>query len=263
MHENGWDKWGDIYEKNWVSVMDRICRAAAIAPGMRVLDLACGTGQPALPAARLVGPKGTVVASDVDRAMVEATRRRAREAGLGNVDVLEMNMHDVRFPDASFDAVTLGFALMFSPEPTKVTSEIRRVLKPGARVAVAVWGAPEKNAFCTTMFSSIAEVTHAPPPPPDAPGPSRFSGPGEIDEVLRNAGFTDVTVEPVPFVVESASPGDHFQMFYDVALKSKIDALSPADGAQLRTLFASKLEPFVANGRVRVSATALVASGRR
>src|SRR5262249_43939507 len=98
---NGWDKWGDFYEREWDPVMSWMSRAAELAAGMSVLDLACGTGQPAIPAARAVGSRGRVVATDVDPNMLAATERRAREAGLENIDVREGNMHALDFPDSS------------------------------------------------------------------------------------------------------------------------------------------------------------------
>jgi SAM-dependent methyltransferase len=260
---NGWDKWGDLYAEQWSPIMEWMCRAAGLAPGMRVLDLACGTGQPALPAAKKVRPGGMVVATDVDPTMLRATERRAREMALDNVEVREMNMHAIGFPDASFDAVTVGFALMFSPEPEKVASEIRRVLKPGGRFALCVWDVPAKTPFLTTVFGALAEVAPSPPPPPEAPGPFRLSQPGALESVLNAAAFRDVTIEPVPFTAESASVEDHFQMFYDMVLKSKVDALSDADRARLRERFASALSPYLVDGRVRISLTPLAASGCR
>lgn len=261
MKTNGWDTWGDLYERDWAPIMDWMVRHAGVASGMAVLDLACGTGQPALPVARRVGPKGRVVATDVDPAMRAATERRAGEAGLANVEVREMNMHELHFPDASFDAVTMGFALMFSPEPVKIAAEIRRVLKPGGRFALCVWDEPRKNPFFTTAFSAVAQVLEAPPPPPSAPGPFRLARPGELESVLRTAGLTDVTVEAVPFTMESASVDDHWQMFYDMALKSKVDALPPDGVERLRQVFAAELEPYVVDGRVRIGLSALGATG--
>jgi len=136
------------------------------------------------------------------------------------------------------------------------------VLKPGGRFALCVWDEPAKNPFFTTVFSALAQAG-APAPPPNAPGPFALSRPGTLADILARAGFTDARVEPVSMTPESASIADHWQMFYDMALKSKIDALAPADRKRARDLFEKALEPYVVDGRVRALATPLTATGSR
>lgn len=259
MATNGWDVWGDWYEASFAPIMEWMCRAARLEPGKRVLDLACGTGQPALRVARLVRPGGRVVATDKDETMLAATSRRAKEAGLQNVEVLSMDMHELRFPDASFDAVTTGFALMFSPDPVKLAAEIRRVLVPGGRIAVAVWDALEKNPFFSTVFGAAAKVD----PNASMPNPFRLAPPGALESVLKTAGFSEVTVEPVTFTIESASLDEHWRMLVDMALRSKLEALSQEDVARFRRHFDEALAPFVIDGRVRLGVATLGGAGMK
>ena len=258
MYTNGWDKWGDTYEVQFAPIMNWLCDAVGAAPGKTVLDIACGTGQPALPLAR----RGAqVIATDADDNMLSATRRRASEAGLTNIDVRSMNMHELHFDDASFDGVTLGFVLMFSPEPVKVMREVRRVLKPGGRVAVAVWDTPDKNPFFTTAFGAVGSVLQQPPPPPDAPGPFRLSPPGALSAVLRDAGFADVEVTPRPIVSTSASPAAHWEMMFDMALKSRVP---PHEVERVREALLAAIAPYTDDtGAVKLPMTPLAATGRQ
>ena len=132
----GWDSMHERLEREMAAVTAWLCREAMLAPGMRVLDLACGSGHPALNVARLVQPGGSVVATDLVEEMVEVTRRRAREAGLDNVETRVMDLENIEFADGSFDAATCRFGVMFCPEPLRALSEVKRVLKDGAALRV-------------------------------------------------------------------------------------------------------------------------------
>ena len=173
-----------------------------------------------------------------------------------------MDMHAIALPDASVDAVTCGFALMFSPEPARVLAEIRRVLKPGGRFAIVVWDEPAKNAFFTTMFGAIAKFVE----PPAGGGPFKLAAPGLLAGLLRDAGFADVAVEPVPVTMDYDSADQHFAMNRDMAapLQRLAAALAPADLARLRAALADAIAPFATpDGRFAIPATPLAAAGCR
>jgi SAM-dependent methyltransferase len=262
----GWEKWADWTLEQEKPVVDWLCRSAGLAPAMTVLDVACGAGQPAIQAAAVVGSGGRVIATDVAADMLAGCQRRARAAGVENLELRELDMHDLRtVGDASIDAVTFGFALMFSSDPVRVMSEIRRVLKPGGRFALCVWDERAKNPFFTTMFGAMAEVAPQPPPPADAPGPFKLAAPGDLERVIRAGGFIEVAVEPVPFVFEFESVEQHWEINRDMAapLKRAAATLPTADVARLRSVLADALAPYTEGGRVRLLATALCATGRR
>jgi ubiquinone/menaquinone biosynthesis C-methylase UbiE len=136
--------------------------AACVAPGMRVLDVATGTGLAAQAALAAVGPTGCVVATDVSPAMVEKARTRLGEAR--NVSVSLEDAQALSFPDASFDAVICSLGLMFFPNPQQGLSEFYRVLRPGGCVAVSVLTAPERsyngriNIIIAPYLPSFAET---------------------------------------------------------------------------------------------------------
>jgi len=140
----GWERSSAWFDRNSADLVNWICDAAGVQPGHIVLDVACGAGQPSVTAAQRVRPDGRVIATDLSPQMADVTRRRAQRLGLDNLDAREMDAQALAFADASFDAATCRFGLMFCPEPVRAASEVRRVLKPGARFALAVWDAPEK-----------------------------------------------------------------------------------------------------------------------
>jgi SAM-dependent methyltransferase len=260
---NGWEKWNEWYRREWRPVMEWLARESGAAPGHNALDVACGTGQPAFMVARLVAPGGKVIAVDVAADMLEACGRLARVEGVENLELSEGDMHELRgIPDASIDAVTMGFALMFSADPVRVIRELHRVMKPGARFALAVWGDPARNAFLNTMFGSIGEVLGTPQPDPKAPGPNRLADPGELAAVLRAGGFTDFRSEIVEMTLVSESRARHWEMFLDMGSPARraIEAAGPERAERVRQKFFAALgsaEP------VHVLATPLCATGVR
>jgi SAM-dependent methyltransferase len=261
----GWEKWDAVYRVHWRPVMDRLCLGAGIATGMTVLDIATGTGQPAIPISERVRPAGRVIGIDSDQDMLAACRRLARNAGADNLELREMDMHALAFGDGTFDAVTCGFALQFARDPVRVLREIRRVLRPGGRFAISVWDEPVRNPLFTTAFEALVSVLPQPPPDPKAPGPFRLAAKGELQSVLRAAGFGDFTVEAVMFTPQSASVETHWEMMSEMApvLVHALAEQPPEVVAAVKEALLAKLASFVVDGKVRLPASALVASARR
>lgn len=221
---------------------------------------------PALLAAQRVGPSGHVVAIDLSSAMLAVARRRAQEAGLGNIEFVEMDAETLGFDAASFDAVTCACGLMFLPDVAGTLRGIRRVLKPGGRLAVGVWGDPAKSPLLTAAGRAVAEYfPSAAPPDPDTPGPFRYAQPGSLDRTLREAGFSEVRVESLRMVIECASPADYWCVFTEMAagVKDRIATLPEADRARLEASVKEQAAAFVENGIVRLAATPLCGVGTR
>lgn len=261
----GWETWDAVYREQWRPVMDRLCLDAGIASGMTVLDIATGTGQPAIPVAERVRPSGKVIGIDSDTEMLAACRRLARKAGADNLELREMDMHALAFGDGTFDAVTFAFALQLARDPVRVLREIRRVLRPGGRFALSVWDEPARNPLFTTVAEAVASVLPQPPADPKAPGPFRLAAKGELPSVLRGAGFSDFTIESVSFTPESASIDTHWKMMSEMApILVHGLAEQPADVvAKVKDALAAKLAPFVVGEKVRLPASALIAWARR
>jgi ubiquinone/menaquinone biosynthesis C-methylase UbiE len=141
----GWDKAAPYYEQYWqrqlAPAQERLFELASLAPGERVVDVACGTGLVTFPAAEIVGPTGTVVATDIADAMVSHVSAEARRRGLPYVSATRMDAEALHFEDGSFDVVLCALGLMYVPDPLASLREMGRILRPGGRVVVAVWGA--------------------------------------------------------------------------------------------------------------------------
>ena len=141
----GWDRAVEYYEASWAAQLkpaqDCLLTLAALQPGERVLELACGTGLVTFPAAEAVGPGGSVVAIDISEKMVQFTAAEAARRGLAQVRCSRMGAESLESPDASFDAVICALGLMYVPDVAAALAEMRRVLVPGGRAVAAVWGA--------------------------------------------------------------------------------------------------------------------------
>jgi len=262
---SGWEKWADWHEGEQHTTVAWLCRSAGIAPGMTVVDLACGVGMPAIEIARRVGANGRVIACDVDAEMLAACNRRARVANV-ELDLRELDMQDLRgIADSSVDAVTSSFALMFCPDPVKVMTEIRRVLKPDARFALSVWSEAAKNPFFTTIFAAVTKLMPSPPAVFGAPGPFRLGPPGELERVARAAGFTDLAFEELPFEYQFDSLDHHWQVMSAMAtpVKRAAETLPASEVEQLRRAIADAVAPYKVGDKLRIPATPALATGRK
>ena len=161
---------------------------------MRVLDLASGTGEPAITLALRVGEGGHVDALDLDGELLEIAKRRAEERGLSNFSVHAGDAHNLPFPDNSFDLATSRFGVMFFRDPVVAFRELYRVLRPGARACFLVWGTFDQP-FWQSMLGVVHHNVGGPLLQPGGPDPFRFAEPGSLSAVFKEAGFTGAEEE--------------------------------------------------------------------
>jgi ubiquinone/menaquinone biosynthesis C-methylase UbiE len=229
-----WARWHNKLTIQGKAITERLAAHARIVPGMRVLDLACGTGDPAISLAGLVGAKGRVTATDLAAGMVEVARANAMRSDVLNIDFRQADMQALPFADASFDAVTSKIGIMYVVDLPKAVSEIRRVLRPGGRMAFAVWGPPDQGTYLDFVLGRFFARRVPEPPPPDMPFPLRFAAMGSLGEALRAAGLPSVEEEtavlPLPW---PGSPEEVWLQFYDVAVPMRpyIDSFSRQERA--------------------------------
>ncbi len=184
-----WAKWWPLIETGARPVSQRLLDLARVAPGDRVLDLACGIGEPALSAARRVGAEGSVTAVDLAPTMLEIARARAREAGVEDMTLLEMDAAAPDFPEASFDAVLSRWGLMFVPELAATLEKVFRLLPPGGRFAMAVWGRPEEVPSISLVGRVLARKLDLPPALVGARSPFDLADLEGLRKTLEAAGF--------------------------------------------------------------------------
>jgi SAM-dependent methyltransferase len=191
----GWREHADWVDNRGGVVTAEMLRLTAPRAGERVLELACGAGGLGLATADLVGPRGEVVVSDVAPEMTAIAAERARAAGLSNVSVRELDLEKVDEPDGSYDVVLCREGLMLVPDPVRAAREIRRVLRPGGRAAITVWGPRERNPWLGIVFDVVSAQLGAPVPPAGIPGPFSLDDADRFAGVLSEAGLSDVRVD--------------------------------------------------------------------
>jgi SAM-dependent methyltransferase len=182
------DRWKAKSAAMGRDVTEALVEYAQPRAGMKVLDLASGTGEPAISLASRVELGGQVMALDLSAELLEIAAERARERKLTNLTIKQADAHELPFPDNRFDLVTSRFGVMFFQ--TKALQEARRVLKPGARACFMAWG-PFEQPFWSSMMGVAFKYAGG---PRTAPGqdPCRFGQPGSLSGALREAGFQQI-----------------------------------------------------------------------
>ena len=212
-------------------------------PGQRVLELAAGLGETGFLAAELVAPVGGLITSDQADAMLDGARRRAAELGLTNVEFQVLNAEWIDLPVASVDAVLCRWGYMLMADPLAALTETRRVLRPGGRLAIAVWDALEHNPWAALPAAELLERALVPPPVPGAPGPFALGEKGKVSELLHQAGFTDVWVQSLQLTQRPASFDDFWETTLDIA-RSFHDAVLARPQEEIEQIRASLAERF-------------------
>ncbi len=204
----GWDKAADYYEGFWHTQLkpaqDKLLELAALQPGERVLDVACGTGLVTFRAAKAVAPGGTVYGTDISEAMVEQARRLMAARKIDNCKFDRMDAEDLSsLPDASFDAALCGLGLMYVPDPVRALREQQRVLKPGGRAGAAVWGQRDRCAW-----AEIFPITDARVQSEVCPMFFQLGTKNVLAMSMEQAGFSDVRLERLDVTLPYASGED-------------------------------------------------------
>ncbi len=188
------DKWKAKSAAMGQPATDALVEYAKPEPGMQVLDLASGTGEPAITLALRLGERGHVTALDLSAELLEIAQRRAEERGLSTFSVHAADAHNLPFPDNSFDLATSRFGVMFFRDPVLAFRELHRVLRPGARACFLVWGTFDQP-FWKSMLGVVHRNVGGPLLQPGGPDPFRFAEAESLSAVLREAGFSGVQEE--------------------------------------------------------------------
>jgi SAM-dependent methyltransferase len=218
---DGWRRRWPVFERAAQALSDRMMDLARITPGKRVLDVATGIGEPAMTAARRVGPSGSVVALDQAPRMLAIARERMRAGGLTNVECIEGDAETVALPPDSFDAVVCRWALFFFPNPVGTLARLRATLTAGGRLAAAVWGPPARVPQISLSFGVLARELGRPPAPPAGPSPFAFADPAPLEQVMRDAGFADVRSEPFTVTLDFPSADEYVGYLRDISATTR------------------------------------------
>ncbi len=263
-----WDAWFDTIERATKPVSERMVERAGIGPGDRVLDVATGTGEPAVTAARRVAPDGQVVATDISPSMIAGAERRAKTLGVANITFRTVAAEHLDDPPESFDAALCRWGLMFMPDIDGALRHMRGPIRDGGRFAAAAWAEPSEvptlgiERGVLAPYFDDGHFAHG----IDRLNAFRFAAPGLLETVMSDAGFRDVSSERVTVVYEFPSAETYTRFRREVSstgaalakrhpedvVKAAWDAVAEATGAYAD-----------AEGRIRMENIALCAVGSR
>jgi SAM-dependent methyltransferase len=259
----GWSRRADSIQEFGMRVSVWMVEQLDLQPGQRVLELACGPGDTGFLAAELVRPGGTLLASDASEAMLGVARGRARDLGVGNVEFRRIELDWIDLPTASVDAVLCRWGMMFAEDPGAALQEVRRVLRPGGKVALAVWDVPDANPWATIPTQALVELGHAEPPDPDAPGMFRLADRERLRELMEAAGLVEVAIESIELDRDERGIGAYLEETLDLSrpFADVRDRLQQDQWAEVVTRVTALAEPFIAaDGTVHFPARSLAAA---
>jgi SAM-dependent methyltransferase len=222
----GWNTHSEFMDTYVGVVSERLVEAAGIKEGDRVLDVACGYGEPSLTAARTVGPDGSVVATDISAEMLNFGRQRAAANGVENIEFMQSDANSLDFPPESFDAAVSRWGIIFDPDGEGAAAKVRSFMKPGGRFAISSWGTPERVPFLAIPMKTAMSKLDVPPPPPGTPGPLSRPTEEAIGGLLEGGGFSNVAVEELDITFELDS-AEEFTEFTKAMAAPIVAMISP------------------------------------
>ena len=259
-----WQKHHRFFNHHSAPVTARMLSLAGVESGSRVLDIASGTGEPALTAASRVGPDGSVLGTDFAEEMLVFARAEAARLRLRNLEFRCVDGERLALAPGTFDAVTIRWGLMFMPDPGACLAGVHRALRLGGKIAVACWSARDENPWLNFPLGLLRRMLDVPLTPPGVPGPFAFAAENALVHALASAGFDEVAAERVEFTMaEFDTVQSYFSYVCEIA--GPIARMYAALAPEQREAFERELAQVVCkpDGSVRLAGTTWVASGRR
>ena len=259
----GWTRQQEAMREFGAPVSHWLIDAVVPQPGERVLELAAGLGETGMLAAELVAPLGGVIVSDQAEAMLSGARARALALGLSNVEFQVLNAEWIDLPVASIDAVLCRWGYMLMADPPAALTETRRVLRPGGRIALAVWDRLDRNPWMMLPASELRARGLTEQVAPDTPGPFTLGSPELVRELLEQAGFAAVRVEALDLRRRHTSFAEFWDTTLDLsrAFHDAVLGRPEPEIAEIHAALAERFAPYTAaDGSLDIPARTLVAS---
>ena len=232
----GWEAERDDIWLDSQGVRDWLVRMLDPEPGDTVLEIAAGMGDTGFAVAPLVGDSGRILTTDFAPAMVAAAQRRAAEMGIANADFRVLDAQRMDLETGSVDGVICRWGYMLMPDPAAALAETRRVLRPGGRLVLSVWGRPDANPWASLAGHILVARGLMAPPDPTAPGIFALADADRLESLLTAAGFSPVLLEDVPTHRRFPSPDAFWRYLTELAgaIAPILRGLSPAEQAAVR-----------------------------
>lgn len=260
----GWKKWDDTTMAGLKPIGEELIRMAVLREGHRVLDVATGTGEPGLTAARLVG-RGHVIGTDLAEEMVKVAQEKAQALGITNYEARAVDGRSLPFGDGEFDAVLCRHGVMFFPDIAAGLREFVRVVKRGGRVAISSWGPPAGNPWATVTIEVVGKMLGVAHPAPDAPGLFRCADPAGLRALLEGAGLRQVEVAEQAGAWRFDTVESYWGFMTDVVapVVAALGQASAETREQVRQAVVGAARAYVRNGQVVFPSSAWVTVGVR
>jgi SAM-dependent methyltransferase len=246
----GWGVRADQLRRTTMPVASWMVTAVGPQPGDTLLELAAGPGDTGFLAAELIKPGGTLICSDFVPEMLTVAQERAQGLGLDNVRFKQIDAETgIDVEAASIDGVLCRWGYMLMADPVTALIQTRRVLKPGARLALAAWTGPEENPWSALPARELIRRGLEERPDPGAPGQFAWAPEGVIAERLEEAGFVDYEVAAVDFTIAYDSLADWWASTRDMSMRfaDATATLDEATKAEIQAALAEGAAPYAAD----------------
>jgi len=261
-----WEKHRAMIREMFAPITQALIDQAGIVKGSRVLDVGTGPGEPALAIAELVGSAGKVLGVDPVPKMVEAARREAQRRELHNASFTVSQADVLPAQAGSFDAVVSRFAVMSFPDPVGGAREMLRVLKPGRKMALAVWYFAERNPFHYVLSRVVDRYADSPPVAEDATDAFRFAERGRLRAVLLEAGATEVSETLLQFPIRALGSLEEFWTLrseMSERLRGKLAKMPREQLAEVKREVMEALREYSEADGVKLPAEVLIVTGTK
>ncbi len=260
----GWKKWDTLFMDFLKPMGNKLIGLLNLNDTDIVLDIAAGTGEPALTIAGQI-KKGKVIITDLSEKMLDIAKENAIKKGINNIETIVCDACDLPFENHTFDAVSCRLGFMFFPDMTLAAKEMVRVLKPGGRIATSVWNVPEKNFWVTGIMSPIIKHLNLPAPAPDSPGMFRCAKDGLISNMFAQSGLKNISVTEVEAKLQCKATDVYWTLMNELAAPV-VAAMNNADETtkeKIKQEVYQRINEKYPDGNVLIDSSSLVICGEK
>lgn len=262
LRSQSWERWAERGRNSAAAFNRALLDGVRAASGQRILDLACGVGDTSLDVAPVVGERGLVAASDLAFDMVSKAQRRARTAGLEQLQCCTLDMERLPFADGCFDAIVSRLGIMYAPYPERALAEACRVLRRGGRAAYLVCGPRAHNPILRVVHEVVTGLfaLHA---DDAAIQPFRFAAAGSLGAIMERVGFCEVQETALELMHEVPAGVRFWQASLERGLGMPVEVLPPLTLAELDRRMGEAFAPFLCGAHYRLPSVCRLALGVR